>query len=120
LLYPFVIFLLPWMWHLYDLLASLCAYSVVFSVQPCLLFLFVIFLLPCRWHLYDLLANRNAWWAPGKTLELRRRLKPYCEVNSSTQVACGASAADAAVVVLVVVGTATARGLRLRRSSYNT
>lgn len=35
----------------------------------------------CRWHLYDLLANRNAWWAPGKTLELRRRLKPYWQVR---------------------------------------
>jgi hypothetical protein len=34
----------------------------------------------CRWHLYDLLANRSAWWAPGKTLELRRRLKPYWQV----------------------------------------
>lgn len=34
-----------------------------------------------RWHLYDLLANRNAWWAPGKTLELRRRLKPYWQAS---------------------------------------
>jgi hypothetical protein len=34
-----------------------------------------------RWHLYDLLANRSAWWAPGKTLELRRRLKPYWQVG---------------------------------------
>lgn len=37
----------------------------------------------CRWHLYDLLANRSAWWAPGKTLELRRRLKPYWQVIAS-------------------------------------
>ncbi|KAI8469305.1 MAG: hypothetical protein J3K34DRAFT_283926 [Monoraphidium minutum] len=29
-----------------------------------------------RWHMYDLTANRHAWWAPGKCLELRRRLAP--------------------------------------------
>ncbi|WIA21598.1 hypothetical protein OEZ85_000786 [Tetradesmus obliquus] len=38
-----------------------------------------------RWHLHDLLGNRNAWWAPGKTLELRRRLKPYCEAPGSSR-----------------------------------
>jgi hypothetical protein len=46
-------------------------------------FILLYHLLPCRWHLYDLLANRNAWWAPGKTLELRRRLRPYCEVRAA-------------------------------------
>lgn len=26
--------------------------------------------------MYDLAAHRHAWWAPGKCLELRRRLAP--------------------------------------------
>lgn len=44
-----------------------------------------------RWHLYDLLANRSAWWAPGKTLELRRRLKPYWQVGLAVSDACAHS-----------------------------
>lgn len=38
------------------------------------------FLALCRWHLYDLLNNRSAWWAPGKIVDLRRRLEPIWRV----------------------------------------
>lgn len=33
-----------------------------------------------RWNMYDLLNNRTAWWAPGKIVELRRRLEPIWRV----------------------------------------
>ncbi len=35
-----------------------------------------------RWNCYDLLNNRNAWWAPGKVVEIRRRLEPIWRVRS--------------------------------------
>jgi hypothetical protein len=34
-----------------------------------------------RWNMYDLLNNRTAWWAPGKIVELRRRLEPIWRVR---------------------------------------
>lgn len=32
------------------------------------------------WQLFDLLAKRDEWWAPGKVVELRHRLKHYWKV----------------------------------------
>lgn len=32
--------------------------------------------------MYDLLNNRSAWWAPGKIVELRRRLEPIWRVRT--------------------------------------
>lgn len=34
-----------------------------------------------RWQLFDLLAHRDEWWAPGKVVELRHRLKQYWKVR---------------------------------------
>lgn len=59
--------------HVLPLLSDLYCNSPCTAHCPALVLL--------RWHLYDLLANRSAWWAPGKTLELRRRLKPYWQVR---------------------------------------
>jgi hypothetical protein len=39
----------------------------------------------CRWHLYDLAAHRDAWWAPGKVVELRHRLAPYWQAEGASR-----------------------------------
>ena len=39
--------------------------------------------------MYDLLNNRTAWWAPGKIVELRRRLEPIWRVRTPAHAAQG-------------------------------
>lgn len=43
-----------------------------------------------RWHLYDLAAHRDAWWAPGKVVELRHRLAPYWMAEGASRWGGGA------------------------------
>ena len=41
------------------------------------------------WQLTDLLQNRNAWWVPGKIVELRQRLSGYWKVFPAPQASPG-------------------------------
>jgi hypothetical protein len=56
------------------------SHDSVFKVDPCL---------HHRWNMYDLLNNRTAWWAPGKIVELRRRLEPIWRVRTPAHAAQG-------------------------------
>ena len=37
------------------------------------------------WHIGDFLANRDAWWVPGKIVEIRQRLKQYWNSENATR-----------------------------------
>ena len=37
------------------------------------------------WNLHDMLSHRDAWWVPGKLVDLRERLAGYRQVCLSPQ-----------------------------------